>query len=72
MRMRIGGFAGKIAGRLSLSIGRKMLLTAVVSLGAVSLLSLLHLQLGRTAAFPPGKAAPARRLPVTARLCPTP
>ncbi len=47
MKKHIGEFAGKIAGRLSLSISRKMLLTAVVSLGAVSLLSLLHLQLGR-------------------------
>ena len=46
MKRHVGKVAGKIAGRLSLSISRKMLLTAVVSLGAVSLLSLLHLQLG--------------------------
>ena len=37
-----------IASRLSLNIGRKMLLMAVLSLGTVTLLSALHLQMGWT------------------------
>ncbi len=47
MGRRIGTGFGMVAGRLSLSIGAKMMLTAVVSLSAVTILSLLHLQLGR-------------------------
>ena len=47
MGRRIGRLLGIVAGRLSLSISAKMMLTAMVSLSAVTVLSLLHLQLGR-------------------------
>ena len=46
MNKRFGERLRGVAGRLRLSIRRKMMLTALVSLGAVSVLSLLHLQLG--------------------------
>jgi methyl-accepting chemotaxis protein len=47
MKTGIGERVRALAGRLRLSIKRKMTLTALVSLGAVTALSLLHLQLGR-------------------------
>jgi methyl-accepting chemotaxis protein len=47
MARNIATLLGTVAGRVSLTISAKMLLTAIVSLSAVTLLSLLHLQLGR-------------------------
>jgi methyl-accepting chemotaxis protein len=46
--MSIGGMAGKPERRLAFSIRGKMLLTALISLGVVAFVSILHLQVGWT------------------------